>query len=85
MLIKPLAPQTDLDPATNVDSATVVHLVNTNAAETVIVRSGISSVGIGSFTLEAGQSVQVEKDPTDLLSASANGGDVKATKIAYLN
>ena len=80
--IKPLGPETDLDPATDVSSATEVRLINTNAAATIIVRSTSASVGISSFTLPAGGEIVVIKDSSDLLSASANGGDVKATKVA---
>jgi len=80
--IKPMGPQTDLDPATNVDSATTVHLVNTHSAAVVIVRSTSADVGISSFTLPAGEMVKVEKDASDKLSASSNGGDVKVTKVA---
>ncbi len=83
MLIKPMAPQTTLASATNVSLAKAVHIVNTNGAAVVIIRSDANDVGIGSFTLPAGQTAQVDKDGTDKLSASANGGDVKVTKIAF--
>jgi len=49
----------------------------------VIVRSDSSDVGIGSFSLGTGQMIKCEKDPSDKLSATANGGSVKVSKIAY--
>lgn len=81
--IKVLGAETNLGSATNVDNATIVHIFNGHSAAVVIVRSDSSDVGIGSFSLGTGQMIKCEKDPSDKLSATANGGSVKVSKIAY--
>ena len=83
MILKVLAAETDLTSATNVSNATVVRLYNGHSAALVITRADSGSSTIGSFTLKNGETVYVEKDPTDLLSAASNGGSVKAAKEAY--
>ena len=38
---------------------------------------------IGSFTLGTLQSIVIEKDFTDTLTAASNGGSVKVVKVAF--
>ena len=83
MLIKVLAAEGDLSSASNVDSASVVRLYNGHSASLVITRkdSGVTTIGI--FTLGTLQSIVIEKDFTDTLTASSNGGSVKVVKVAF--
>ena len=83
MLIKVLAAEGNLSSASNVDSASVVRLYNGHSAALVITRKNSGGTTIGSFTLGAAQSIVIEKDYTDTLTAASNGGDVKAVKVAF--
>ena len=83
MLIKVLAAEGDLTSASNVDSASVVRLYNGHSAALVITRKNSGGTTIGSFTLGAAQSIVIEKDYSDKLSAASNGGSVKAVKVAF--
>ena len=80
MLIKVLAAEGDLSSASNVDSASVVRLYNGHSAALVITRKDSGGTTIGSFTLGTLQSIVIEKDFTDTLTASSNGGSVKVVK-----
>jgi len=83
MLIKVLAAEGDLSSASNVDSASVVRLYNGHSAALVITRKNSGGTTIGSFTLGAAQSIVIEKDYTDTLTAASNGGSVKVVKVAF--
>ena len=83
MLIKVLAAEGDLTSASNVDSASVVRLYNGHSAALVITRKNSGGTTIGSFTLGAAQSIVIEKDYTDTLTAASNGGSVKAVKVGF--
>ena len=83
MLIKVLAAEGDLTSASNVDSASVVRLYNGHSAALVITRKNSGGTTIGSFTLGAAQSIVIEKDYTDTLTAASNGASVKAVKVAF--
>ena len=83
MLIKVLAAEGDLSSASNVDSASVVRLYNGHSAAIVITRKDSGGTTIGSFTLGTLQSIVIEKDFTDTLTASSNGGSVKVVKVAF--
>ena len=83
MLIKVLAAEGDLSSASNVDSASVVRLYNGHSAALVITRKDSGGTTIGSFTLGTLQSIVIEKDFTDTLTAASNGSSVKVTKIAF--
>ena len=76
MLIKVLAAEGDLTSASNVDSASVVRLYNGHSAALVITRKDSGGTTIGSFTLGTLQSIVIEKDYTDTLTAASNGGSV---------
>ena len=83
MLIKVLAAEGSLSSASNVDKATVVRLLNNHSAALLITRKDAGGTTIGSFTLGAAQSIVIEKDYTDTLTAASNGGSVKAVKVAF--
>ena len=83
MLIKVLAAEGDLSSASNVDSASVVRLYNGHSAALVITRKNSGGTTIGSFTLGAAQSIVIEKDYTDTLTAASNGASVKVVKVAF--
>ena len=85
MLIKVLAAETNLNAATNVSNATVVRVHNDHSDAVVITRSDSSDVGIGSCTMGVGETVILEKEPTDKLVTSAGGTAVKAVKVAFRN
>ena len=83
MIIKVLAAEGNLTAASNVDSATVVRLYNGHSAALVISRTDASDGAIGSLTVVNGETVILEKEPTDKLSAASNGSTVKVAKVAY--
>ena len=85
MLIKVLAAETNLNAATNVGNATVVRVYNGHSAAVVITRSDSSDNTIGSLTVKNGETVVLEKEPTDKLSAASNGDKVKVVKVAFRN
>ena len=83
MLIKVLAAEGDLSSASNVDSASVVRLYNGHSAAIVITRKDSGGTTIGSFTLGTLQSIVIEKDYSDTLTAASNGASVKVVKFAF--
>ena len=83
MLIKVLAAEGDLSSASNVDSASVVRLYNGHSAALVITRKDSGGTTLGSFTLGTLQSIVIEKDFTDTLTAASNGASVKVVKVAF--
>tara|TARA_B100000085_G_scaffold202287_1_gene185817 strand:+ start:221 stop:478 length:258 start_codon:yes stop_codon:yes gene_type:complete len=85
MLIKVLAAEVALNSATNVGNATVVRVYNGHSAAVVITRTDASDSTIGSLTVVNGETVVLEKEPTDKLVASAGGTDVKGVKVAFRN
>ena len=85
MLIKVLAAEGDLSSASNVDSASVVRLYNGHSAALVITRKDSGGTTIGSFTLGTLQSIVIEKDFTDTLTAASNGGSVKVVKLSLIH
>jgi hypothetical protein len=85
MLIKLLAAQTDLTTANNVSNATVVRLFNSHTSAIIITRTDSSDSAIGSITVNTKESIILEKDPTDKLSAASNEAFIKVVKIAYAN
>ena len=85
MLIKVLAAETNLNAATNVGNATVVRVYNGHSAIVVITRSDSSDATIGSLTVGVGETVVLEKEPTDKLITSAGTTSVKAVKVAFRN
>ena len=85
MLIKVLAAETNLNAATNVSNATVVRVYNGHSAAVVITRKDSSDNTIGSLTVKNGETVLLEKEPTDKLITSAGTTSVKAVKVAFRN
>ena len=85
MRIKVLAAQGDLTSASNVDTATVVRLFNNHSAELLITRKLAGGTTVGSITVNTKESVILEKDATDTLTAASNGGSVLVTQVAYGN
>jgi len=85
MLIKLLAAQTDLTNPSNVNSATVVRLFNSHTSAILITRKNSDGDTIGSITVNTKDSIILEKDPTDTLTAGANEAFIKVVKIAYAN
>jgi len=82
MIIKPVSVAADLDSAaSNVSSATLVSVVNTNSAACLIVNSNGNGFYIG-----AGERVVVEKLSTETLEATTgSSASVWASSVAYLN
>ena len=85
MLIKVLAAEGNLSSASNVSTATVVRLFNNHSAAIAITRKNSGGTTIGSLTVKTKESVLLEKDSTDTLTASSNGASVLVAKIAYGN
>ena len=85
MRIKVLAAEGNLSSASNVGTATVVRLFNNHSAALLITRKTAAAATVGSITVNTKESVILEKDPTDTLTAGSNGGSVLVTKIAYVN
>ena len=85
MLIKVLAAEGNLSSASNVSTATVVRLFNNHSAAIAITRKNSGGTTIGSLTVNTKESVLLEKDSTDTLTAASNGASVLVAKIAYGN
>ncbi|MEC8530290.1 MAG: hypothetical protein VXY27_05310, partial [Thermoproteota archaeon] len=69
--------------ASNVDSATVVRLYNNHSAALLITRKDSGGTTIGSLTVNSKDTVILEKDYTDTLTAANNGATVKVTKVGF--
>ncbi len=82
MIIKPVSVAVDLDSAaSNVSSATLVSVVNTNSAACLIVNSNGNN-----FYLAAGERVEVKKLPAETLEATTgSSASVWASSVAHLN
>lgn len=85
MIFKVLGNSVALNSATNVSSATLVRVVNTNAGEqTVTVANTVSKVNgggdPGTFVLEAGATAFLAKKSTDTVAAAT--ADVVGTPVA---
>tara|TARA_B100001079_G_scaffold215409_1_gene190174 strand:- start:1620 stop:1877 length:258 start_codon:yes stop_codon:yes gene_type:complete len=85
MRIKVLAAEGNLSSASNVGTATVVRLFNNHSAALLITRKTSGGTTIGSITVNTKESVILEKDSTDTLTAASNGGSVLVTQVAYGN
>ena len=83
MLIKLLGSETTLTTATNVGSATVVRVYNSDTAGIITQKNNADpAVTVGTITLSAGEVAFIEKDSTDTLEG---GAKFKAVKVAYKN
>jgi hypothetical protein len=80
MIVKPLAEETNLAAATDVENASVVRLVNTGSSTVVTIKDGATTVA--SLTLAQGEVIHIQKSPNQTLSAVAA---VKAVKVAHTN
>ena len=85
MRIKVLAAEGNLSSASNVGTATVVRLFNNHYAALLITRKLAGGTTVGSITVNTKESVILEKDATDTLTAASNGGSVLVTQVAYGN
>ena len=83
MLIKVLAAEGNLSSASNVGTATVVRLFNNHSAAIAITRKLAGGTTVGSLTVNTKETVLLEKDSTDTLTAASNGASLLVTKIAY--
>ena len=82
MIIKPVSVAVDLDSAaSNVSSATLVSILNTNSGACLIVNNNGSNFYIG-----AGERVVVKKLATETLEATTgSSASVWASAVAYLD
>ena len=82
MIIKPVSVAVDLDSAaSNVSSAKLVSILNTNSGACLIVNSNGSNFYIG-----AGERVVVKKLPAETLEATTgSSASVWASAVAYLD
>ena len=85
MLIKVLDEEGNLSSASNVDLATVVRLYNAHSAAVVITRKTSGGATIGSLSVGTLDTVLLEKDASDTLTAASQGSSMKVVKIAYGN
>ena len=85
MRIKVLAAEGNLSSASNVGTATVVRLFNNHSAALLITRKTAAAATVGSITVNTKESVILEKDATDTLTAASNCGSVLVTQVAYGN
>ena len=85
MRIKVLAAEGNLSSASNVGTATVVRLFNNHSAALLITRKTSAGATVGSITVNTKESVILEKDSTDTLTAASNGASVLVTQVAYGN
>tara|TARA_R100000742_G_C4179142_1_gene14861 strand:+ start:224 stop:496 length:273 start_codon:yes stop_codon:yes gene_type:complete len=71
--------------ASSFSEATLVRATNTEATtvRTVTLLEADTRTGIGSISIPAGTSVNIEKKPADLLLASS--ANVKGTKVGFTN
>ena len=67
--------------AANFSSASVIRLHNTGAVHLITLTTA-GNAAIGTFTMGAGEIVNIQKDPTDKIAVNA-GTDVKGTPLAF--
>ena len=78
--MKVLSAETNLSSATNVSSASVVRIFNSDSSAATVTKKDSGGSTIGSFTISAGEVVYSEKDYTDTLEG---GSGLKVSKVAY--
>lgn len=78
--MKVLSAETNLSSATNVSSASVVRIFNSDSSAATVTKKDSGGSTIGSFTMSAGEVVYSEKDYTDTLEG---GSGLKVSKIGY--
>ena len=78
--MKVLSAETNLSSATNVGSASVVRIFNSDSSTATITKKDSGGSTIGTFTVGAGEVIYCEKNYTDTLEG---GATFKVSKTAY--
>ena len=82
--MKVLSAETNLSSATNVSSASVVRIFNSDSSATTVTKKDSGGSTIGTFTILANTSEMLEKNPTNIVFVNA-GTDVLGAKVGYTN
>lgn len=81
MILRALSTAVDINStADDVDSATLVSVVNTDTVPVLIANSNGNEIYIA-----AGERIVIEKASTETLDATAGAASVWASKVAYLH
>ena len=78
--MKVLSAETNLSSATNVGSASVVRIFNSDSSTATVTKKDSGGSTIGTFTVGAGEVIYCEKNYTDTLEG---GATLKVAKTAY--
>ena len=78
--MKVLSAETNLSSATNVGSASVVRIFNSDSSTATVTKKDSGGSTIGTFTVGAGEVIYCEKNYTDTLEG---GSTLKVSKTAY--
>ena len=78
--MKVLSAETNLSSATNVGSASVVRIFNSDSSTATVTKKDSGGSTIGTFTVGAGEVIYCEKNYTDTLEG---GATLKVSKTAY--
>jgi hypothetical protein len=78
--MKVLSAETNLSSATNVGSASVVRIFNSDSSAATVTKKDSGGSTIGTFTVGAGEVIYCEKNYTDTLEG---GATLKVSKTAY--
>ena len=78
--MKVLSAETNLSSATNVGSASVVRIFNSDSSTATVTKKDSGGSTIGTFTVGAGKVIYCEKNYTDTLEG---GATLKVSKTAY--
>ena len=81
--MKVLSAETNLSSATNVGSASVVRIFNSDSSTATVTKKDSGGSTIGTFTVGAGEVIYCEKNYTDTLEAASNGATCKVVKVAF--
>ena len=66
----------------NFSSSAVIRLFNTHSGTRTITVTDSSDGAIGSFTMAAGEIINIQKDPSDKIKVNT-GTDVKGVPLAF--
>lgn len=81
MILRALSTAVDINSAADdVDSATLVSVVNTNTVPVLVTNSNSNEIYIA-----AGERVVIEKESSETLDATTGAASVWASKVAYKN
>ena len=78
--MKVLSTETNLSSATNVGSASVVRIFNSDSSTATVTKKDSGGSTIGTFTVGAGEVIYCEKNYTDTLEG---GATLKVSKTAH--